>query len=281
MIVAVAVLLAIPVVVGLVLGARLFLRQDRIIFRPGPILDRTPATIGVDHEELRLETVDGEHVAAWWVPGAGSGSVVVYFHGSDGNLTHEVPVVRFLHALGVDTLLVEYAGYGRDAHRPSETSCYRTADAAWHHVTEERGLPEERVILFGHSIGAAVAARTAAKRTCGGLVLQSGFASLRELAARTYPYLPVRPFLRSRFDAETSVRATHAPVLVVHSLDDEHVPFEHATRLFAAAALPKKLVALHGSHFGHAWIKSPSIHAAWHELLARDFCAWEEPAGAA
>jgi uncharacterized protein len=280
-IVAVAIVLAIPIAAGLVLGARLFLRQDRIIFRPGPVLDHTPATVGLDHEELRLEIGDGERVAAWWVPATGSGSVVVYFHGSDGNLTHEVPVVRFLHALGVDALLVEYAGYGRDARRPSEASCYRTADAAWRHVTEERGLAEERVILFGHSIGAAVAARTAAERSCGGLVLQGGFSSLRELAARIYPYVPVRPFLRSRFDAEASVRAVRAPVLVVHSLNDEHVPFDHATRLYAAAPPPKKLVSLRGSHFGHAWIKSAPIHAAWHELLARDFRAWKEPAGAA
>ncbi len=266
--------LLIPVAVATALLTRLFLRQDRLIFRPGPVLDRSPASIGIPHEELRLAADDGTSVTAWWVAGAAEAPVVLYFHGSEGNLTHELPVVHFLNSLGVNALLVEYVGYGSDELRPNEAGCYRTADAAWRYLTQDRGFAEDQVILFGHSLGAAVAARSAAGRGCAGLVLQSGFTSVKDLAARAYPYLPVRPFLRTRMDVLEPVRRSRCAVLVIHSRDDEHIPYEQGRRLFDEARATKKLVTLRGSHFGLTWHRSPEIRAAWRELLARDFSTW-------
>lgn len=253
---------------------RLFVRQSRLIFRPRPPLDRTPDSVGIEYTPLRLETGDGTAVAAWWVAGSDDAHVVIYFHGSAGNLTYELPVVQFLHALGVNTLLVEYVGYDGNGTRPSESGCYRTADAAWRHVVEERGFEEERVILFGHSLGAAVAARSAAGRAIAGLVLQSGFTSVADVAARTFPYLPVRPFVRTRMNAVAAVRRCACAVLVIHSRDDEHIPYEQGVRLFREAPAAKKLVTLRGSHFGHAWDTVPEVGAAWRELLAGDLATW-------
>jgi pimeloyl-ACP methyl ester carboxylesterase len=267
-------LLLLPLAAAGVFLLRLFLRQDQLIFRPGPVLDRSPATIGIHHEEVLLTAGDGTTVTAWWVAGAAEAPAVVYFHGSDGNLTHELPVVQFLNSLGVNTLLAEYVGYGSDRRRPNEAGCYRTADAAWEHVTRHRGFAEHRVILFGHSLGASVAARTAAERRCAGLVLQSGFTSLRDLAARAYPYLPVTPFLRSRMDVLDPLRRSRCAVLVIHSLDDEHIPYQQAVRLYEEARTTKKLITVRGSHFGQTWHRSFEVRAAWRELLARDFRTW-------
>jgi pimeloyl-ACP methyl ester carboxylesterase len=269
--------LLILVAVAAVLLTRLFFRQDRMIFRPGPVLGRSPASIGIRHEELRLPAGEETSVAAWWIAGAPEAPVVVYFHGSEGNLTHELRVAHFLYSLGLNALLVEYIGYGWDGLRPNEAGCYRTADAAWEHVTRHRGFAEDRVILFGHSLGAAVAARSAAERRCAGLVLQSGFTSVQDLAARAYPYLPVRPFLRTRMDALEPVRRSRCAVLVIHSRDDEHIPYEQGRRLFEEARTTKKLVTLRGSHFGQTWPRSPEIRAAWRELVARDFRTWAAP----
>ena len=219
----VLVLLLVPLAIGVWFGARLFLRQNRMIFRPGPVLDRSPATIGIRHEELQLAVADGTPVTAWWIDGHADAPAVVYFHGSEGNLTHELPVVQFLYSLGVNVLLAEYVGYGRDERRPNEAGCYRSADAAWRYVTHERAFPASRVVLFGHSLGASIAARSAAGRDCAGLVLQSGFTSVRDLAARAYPYLPVGPFLRTRMESVGPLRESRSPVLVIHSRDDEHI----------------------------------------------------------
>lgn len=265
--------LLVPVAVGVALLTRLFLRQDRLIFRPGPLLDRVPGDLGIAHEELRL-SVDGTAVRAWWVPAPGDGTTVLYFHGSAGNLTHEIPVVQFLHSLRVDALLPEYVGYDSDGSRPSEAGCELAAHAAWEHVTHARGIAPSRVIVFGHSLGGSVAARSAVGRGCAGLVILSGFTSVRNVAALAYPYLPVKPFVRARLDALDAVRRARCPTLVVHSYDDEHIPYEQAVQLFDAATSPKKVVTLRGTHFGHTWRHSADVRGAWRELLARDFRTW-------
>jgi len=269
---------ALGVVLALAVAAvplvRLFARQDRMVFRPQPGQDRSPASIGIDYTELRLAAGDDAGVAAWWVAGAEDAPVVVYFHGSAGNLTYELPVVQFLHSLGVNSLLVEYVGYDGDGQRPSEAGCYRTAEAAWEHVTLYRGFAADRVILFGHSLGAAVAAHSAIGRACAGLVLQSGFTSVGDLAAHAYPYLPVRPFVRTRMNALEAVGRCPCSVLVIHSSDDEHIPYQHGLRLYGEARTTKKLVTLRGSHFGHNWQGLPEVEAAWRELVARDFATW-------
>ena len=195
---------AVPLVVSSVLPvlilSRLFIRQNSIVFRPSAPLDRTPADCGVRYDEVRLSGSDGSRLRAWWLPAEQSEQVVVYFHGSGGNLSLELPVVRFLAALGVNALLVEYPGYGGDGGRPSERGCYLAGEAAWEFVVRRRGFAAEQVILFGMSLGAAVATYLAAGRRCGGLVIHSGFTSVPDLAARLYPYLPVRPFCRTRMD---------------------------------------------------------------------------------
>lgn len=265
---------SVALAVAIVLLGRLFLRQDRLIFRPGPVLERSPASVGIRHEEVRLPVTPGSTVTMWWVSGAEGAPVVVYFHGSDGNLTHELPVVSFLHSLGVNALLAEYVGYGGDGARPNEAGCFGAAEAAWEHVTRGRGFSEDRIILYGHSLGAAVAARTAAGRRCAGLVLQSGFTSVLDLAVRAYPFLPVGPFLRTRLDALDHLRRTCCAVLVIHSHDDEHVPYEQGRRLYDEAPSTKKLVTLRGSHFGRIVGSEPEVRAAWRELLTRDFSTW-------
>jgi fermentation-respiration switch protein FrsA (DUF1100 family) len=111
-------------------------------------------------------------------------------------------------------------------------------------------------------------------RECGGLVILSGFTSVRSVAARAYPYLPVRPFVRVRMDTLDAVRGSHCPTLVIHSRDDEHIPYEQGVQLFDAAPSPKKLVTLRGTHFGHMWRHSTDVREAWRELLARDLGSW-------
>jgi fermentation-respiration switch protein FrsA (DUF1100 family) len=266
---AAALLLLPPALLALVLLTRLFLRQDRIVFRPSGPAGRTPAAAGLAYEEVRI----GAAPRGWWLPAAGSEQAVVYFHGSDGNLGQELAVAGFLAALGVNALLVEYPGYGGDGGRPTERGCYAAGEAAWD-FTRRRGFAADRIVLYGVSLGAAVATYLAAARPCGGLVVHSGFTSVPDLAARRYPYLPVRPFCRTRMDSLRRIGDCAAPVLVIHSEDDEHIPVTHARRLFDRAPGPKRFVAIRGSHFGAAWRHQPAVADAWRELLSRRTGSW-------
>lgn len=270
-----ALLLLVPPTAAVVLLARLFLGQQRRVFRPSGRTGRTPADSGIAYEEVRLACADGSTPRAWWVPAPGADRTVVYFHGSDGNLAHEVPVAGFARVLGVNALMVEYPGYGADGGRPSEHGCYRVADAGWDFVVRQRAVDPHRVILFGHSLGGAVAAYLAAREPCGGLVLHGGFTSVPDLAARMYPYLPVRPFCRTRLNSLERIGRCRAPVLVVHSAHDDHIPLDDALRLYRRARGPKRLVVLHGSHRGHSWRHQPAVVAAWRELIDRRTDSWD------
>jgi uncharacterized protein len=270
-----ALLLLIPPALLVAFLARLYLVQSSLVFRPSRPLDCTPASYALDYEEVRLACADRSTTRAWWVPAAKAGWTVLYFHGSDGNLTREVPVARFLHALGVNVLLVEYPGYGADGTRPSERGCYLAADAGWEHLVGQRAVDPQQVVLFGHSLGGAAATYLAARMPCGGLVIHSGFTSVPDLAVRAYPYLPVRPFCRTRMDSLARIGQCRAPVLMLHSADDEHVPIDNARRLYGRAPSPRRFVVLRGSHWGRSWQNQPPVLEAWRQLLSRETASWE------
>jgi hypothetical protein len=254
--------------------ARPYWRQDTLIFRPGEVLRRTPADLSLAYETVTLRLKEGHDTYAWWVPRPDSRQAVIFFHGSEGNVTQELPTLLFLNRLGLNALLVEYPGYGGNHDRPSEKHCYEAAEAAWHHMTVERGFEATGIFLFGHSLGGAVAIYLAASRLCGGLVVMSGFTSVPDLAALAFPYLPVRWFVRTKMDSAAHIGRCQCPVLILHSRGDDHIPVDQAQTLYQAAGYPKKQVIFHGSHFGSQWLQSAGIRSAWQQLVRGEQDSW-------
>lgn len=225
--------------------------QSRLLYLPniaGTLVDVTPAAIGARFEDLRLPTGDGPTLHAWLVPAAESDRIVLFCHGNAGNISHRLDSIRIFRNLGLDVLIFDYRGYGLSDGRPSEQGTYRDVEAAWSYLVDERGYDPDRVILFGRSMGAAVAAHLATRVQPGALILESAFTSVPDLAARHYWYLPVR--LLSRFGYATAdyVRAVRAPTLVVHSPGDEIVPFAQGRRIFEQANEPKTFLEIVGDH---------------------------------
>jgi uncharacterized protein len=255
---------------------RLYFRQDMLVFRPTRATARDPSQYGFPFCDLQLALSDGRRIRGWWIPNAESNQAVIFFHGSDGNITHELPTVRFLYSLPVNVLLVEYPGYEMNGVRPSERGCYLAAQAAWQFLIQEKGFDSSRAILYGQSLGSAVATYLCASQgRCGGLVIQSGFTSVPDLAAYIYPYLPVRVFCYTRMDSLQRIAHCTCPLLIIHSQEDEHIPIQQAQRLFHHALSPKKFVTIHGLHSGFRWQLRPEIRAAWLELLKGEVQTWE------
>jgi uncharacterized protein len=268
-------ILGVLVVAYLVVATFVFLMQERLVFLPnvpGRELVATPAVAGMEYQDLRVTTEDGEELHAWWIPapaasggaGAGAGArprggagadagdqragTVVVFHGNAGNISHRLETARIWHGLGWSVFLFDYRGYGQSTGRPSETGTYRDARAVWRHVTEERGIPSGEVVLFGRSLGAAVAARLATEVAPLALILESGFTSAPDLAAELYWWLPVRLLARVHYPTVDLVPEVDAPVLVIHSPYDEIIPFHHGRALYEAARPPRELLELVGGH---------------------------------
>jgi uncharacterized protein len=229
----------------------LWFRQENMLFLPGipsRQLAASPADIGLEYEALRISTADGEELDAWWVPARDERGVMLFFHGNAGNISHRLDSLGIFNRLGLSVLILDYRGYGQSTGRPSEEGTYEDARAAWRYLAGERGIDDARIVLFGRSLGAAVATRLAVEHRPRALIVESGFRSVPDLAAELYWFLPVRALARVEYPVEKLIARVQAPVLVIHSSEDDIIPFSHGRALYAAANPPKTLLELRGGH---------------------------------
>jgi uncharacterized protein len=226
----------------------LVLLQSRLVFFPTRALEATPIQAGMPFEDVWLRTEDGLRLHGWWVPAAQARGTVLFFHGNAGNISHRLLSLGTFHRLGYNTLIFDYRGYGRSEGRPSEAGTYRDAEAAWRHLVQERGIDPDEILLFGRSLGGAVAVALAERHTPAAVILESTFTSIPALGAELYPFLPVRWLARIRYDTLERIPRLRAPVLVVHSRDDDIIPFRHGRRLWEAAPEPKAFLEISGTH---------------------------------
>jgi len=229
----------------------LYFYQDRLLFLPNlpsRAVESSPSAVGLSYEPVDLLTGDNIHLDGWFIPAPENRGVILFCHGNAGNISHRFDSLLLFHRLGFSTLIFDYRGYGRSQGKPSETGTYRDAEAAWLYLTRERSIAPKRIILFGRSLGAAVAVHQATVYTPGALIVESCFTSVPDMAAELYPFLPARWLSRLDYNAQEQLQRVSCPVLVVHSRDDEIIPFRHGRALYTAANEPKQFLELHGDH---------------------------------
>lgn len=225
-----------------ILVAGLIPMEGSFIYFPSRRHDARPEDYGLEAEELWLRAEDGVRLHSWWIRGEGK-RVVLFFHGNAGNISHRLDRSRLLvDRLGLDILLLDYRGYGLSAGKPSEAGLYRDARAAYR-AAADRGFSAGGIVLFGESIGSAVALELALERPCGAVILETPFLSVPALARKYYPFVP-RFLIRTRFDNEKKIPQLAAPKLIIQAERDEIVPPSHARRLFELAVPPKKLYVI-------------------------------------
>lgn len=220
---------------------------DSVLFHPTPGVDLHPAQVGVEGEEVFLETEDGVRIHGFWLPREGATRAILFLHGNAGNASHRLPNAAALVGLDAHVLLLDYRGYGRSEGRPDEAGVYRDAAAGWAHLTGERGLDPTRIVVFGRSLGGAVAIDLVQDRPIAGLIVESTFSSLADMASRLIP--PAAWFLGGRFDSQSKIERLRAPLLAFHGDRDEIVPYALGQKLFEAAPEPKDFTTLTGA--GH------------------------------
>jgi fermentation-respiration switch protein FrsA (DUF1100 family) len=259
-------------VAGVLLGAgaailAIFLgMEDQFLYFPTRELSAAPGNFGLDAEELSLEAEDGVRLHGWWIRGDGR-RALVFFHGNAGNIADRLDRARILHdRFGFDVFLVDYRGYGRSAGRPSEEGLYRDGRAAYR-AALDRGFPPERLLLFGESLGSAVAIRTAADRPCAGVVLETPFLSVPEMARVHYPFVP-RFLIRSRFDNGARIPLVEAPKLFLVAQRDEIVPPAHGRRLYDLATGKKQIFVIPGAGHNDTYrVGGEAYWKAWESFL--------------
>lgn len=206
---------------------------------------------GCTVEDCYFMTEDGLRLHGWWcrpthAEGITADMVLLWFHGNAGNLSHRADLMLRLAKTPAQVFIVDYRGYGRSEGRPSEQGLYRDSDAAWRYLSSERRVAPERIVLFGDSLGAAVAVDLASRVPAAGLIVQSGFTSAADMAAEHFPFVP-RALIRTKMDSLAKIPRVGAPKLFIHSPQDEVVPYQLGRRLFEAAPEPKRFVEVEGA----------------------------------
>jgi hypothetical protein len=244
-------------------------RVDKeFIFHPDRVIAATPESVGLAFEDVDFKTADGVRLNGWFVPGTGP-EVMIWFHGNAGNISHRVDNLRQFHdELGLSVFIFDYREYGRSEGSISEEGTYRDADAALDYVKSRTGLPAARIIYFGRSLGAAVAVELALKAPPRALILESPMTSIRDMARKVMPYLPVGFLIRTEYDSLSKIRKIYLPLLILHGDRDEVVPFEQGRRLFEAANPPKEFYTIHGASHNNTYLAGGKPYwEAWRKFL--------------
>ena len=247
-------ILRVLAVIGLVYIAfvtLLYVFQERLLYLPhigGRDIVTTPAAAGLDYEEVNLRAQDGVALHGWNVPVTDPRATLLFFHGNAGNISHRMDSIEIFHRLGLSVLIIDYRGYGQSEGSPSESGTEKDARAAWRWLIEEAGQAPTDIVLFGRSLGAAVAAELAGEVDPAAVILESPFRSVPAIAGDVYPFIPARQLARLAYNTEQAVRHVDAPILVIHSRDDEIIPFSHGLAVHDAAEAPKQMLPIRGGH---------------------------------
>lgn len=237
--------------------------EEQLIYFPARYPDgfrEIEAIRAVDPEAPRVEDCfftasDSVRLHGWYcAPRDASARVaLLFFHGNAGNLAYRYDMLRRLVRLPADVFIIDYRGYGRSEGTPSEEGLYRDARAAWDHLTVARGVAPDRIVLFGKSLGGAPAIDLASQIIPAGLIVQSSFTSLGDMASSLLPFIP-RALIRTRLDSLSRIGSVRCPKLFIHSPADEVVPYALGRRLFEAAPDPKRFHEVPGAPHNETYL---------------------------
>ncbi len=248
-------------------------REPHMLYYPDRAIRQTPDNLGWKFDDITLTESDGIRINGWLIPALISTSAhppptLLFFHGNAGNISDRLDKLGEFRSLGVDVFIIDYRGYGRSEGAPNEQATYHDAQAAYEYLTKERHIDPRRLVLYGESLGAAVAVDLAAKQPVGGVILEEPFTSVADVGQKLFPFMPLRLLVRNKYDTLSKIASINAPLLIFHSPEDEVIPYPQGRRLLAAAQEPKTFVELHGPHNEAYLTSAPAYRNGLKQFLA-------------
>ncbi len=221
--------------------------QKYVVFRPQKGASPPPEDLNI--KELWITTEDGQKLHSWWMPTDSAKYTVLFFHGNAGNISRGEKRMRLFREMGCNALAVDYRGYGISSGSiKKENDIYEDSRAAWQYLIRKLGISEENIIIWGWSMGGAVAVNLAQHKKCHALIMESTFFSLYDMADNFYRLLPMKWLMRFDFISGEKLANIDVPVLFAHSRTDETVPYNHGVRLHEKFSGKKIFIQLSGDH---------------------------------
>ena len=225
-----------------------YLGQGMMIYFPDYNITGTPDDIGLAYKDAVFTTTDNVRITGWYIPATPERGTVLFCHGNAGNISTWLNRIALFNKMNLSVMVFDYRGYGRSGGSPSENGTYLDAQAAWDYLIDTREKLPARCIIYGHSLGGAIAAETALRNNPAGLVIESSFTSVPEMGARIYPWLPIRLIARYQYATIDKISLIKCPKLIIHSPTDETIPFEYGQALYQKAFEPKTFLQIQGDH---------------------------------
>lgn len=219
-----------------------------MIYVPSRELLGDPRAAGLPFEEIAVKAADGPSIHGWFIPREPGDPVVLLCHGNGGNISHRLQKAVLLRKAGAAVALFDYRGYGRSTGKPSEQGTYRDAEAVYDWLAKEKKVPASKLVLHGESLGCGVAVELARARPAAGMILESGFTSTVDMGKRIFPWLPVKWLVSFKYDSLSKLSQVRCPILVMHSPQDDIIPYDMGRKLYDAAPQPKTFFELRGDH---------------------------------
>ena len=229
-----------------------FALQPYVLYQPNRDIQATPRDIGLSYDEVSFKTSDGVELSGWYIPRNSSKGIILFCHGNAGNIGGRLEYLKLFHRLRFDTFIFDYRGFGASEGETTEKGTYLDIEAAMDYLVYNRNVSYDEIIVYGRSLGGAIAIEHAKDHTPKMLVIDSSFMSYRKLSSDVLRgfFLPVPAKLLARFDYNSidNIGKIDCPVLVIHSRNDEMIPYSHGKELFEKASEPKKFLAISGTH---------------------------------
>jgi fermentation-respiration switch protein FrsA (DUF1100 family) len=239
--------------------------EQRTLFYPEREIEFQPRDYDLFCEEALFKAPDNVELAGWFLPAKEARYTILFCHGNAGNISHRLDKAKIFHDLGLSVFLFDYRGYGKSKGKPSEKGLYLDAQGAYAYLLS-KGIAADRIIGYGESIGGAVVVNLASRQKLAGLIVESSFTSAQDMVKVIYPFIPYWIF-SSRWDSESRIKTIIIPKLVIHSLNDEIVPFRLAKRLYESAAAPKDFLEVRGGHNSCFYESEPLLKNKIKEFL--------------
>ena len=210
-----------------------------------PILEKlSRSDVGVQNVKIiHIETEDGLRLEGWYVPPQKENNkIIVFFHGNGQNIGSSYSGVAQLIKDGYGLLMVEYRGYAGHKGTFTEQGVYKDCRAFIDWLSQTHQVKYSDMILYGESLGAAVAVQMASEYDAHALILLAPFSSMVDIARARYPYLPVSLLLEDQYLSDKKIQQIRMPILIMHGNRDRVIDIESGGKLFEAANEPKKFV---------------------------------------
>lgn len=219
---------------------------DRLLFFPEKTIEFYPGQWNLNFEEVMFRSDDGTALHGWFLPGGAPNRTLIYYHGNAGNMGDRLPKLRKLHGIGMNIFIFDYRGYGGSEGSPELHGVVRDSLAAYRTVLTRDDIDPNHIILYGESLGGAMAIQVGVNEKFAGLILESTFTSLLEMKRKAYPFFPDR-LVPNEYRSIDLIRKVHEPLLIMHGTADRTIPFAMGEELYNAAPHPKRFVSFDGA----------------------------------